>query len=144
MRNKNNTHRVHMFSTKRRPCHFNSLRMTKYISHIIHSCCATHMCMEHIHTPGPVMSRGNTNTVPRPYVNLVATPPKGRPTGRPPMKEAASYEGCTCWGSSFLWVVLMGPWGLRGPALNIWFQRSWSSSALGEATLRYPDHMLIW
>ena len=67
-----------MFSTKRRPCHFNSLRMTKYISHIIHSCCATHMCMEHIHTPGPVMSRGNTNTVPRPYVNLVTTPPKER------------------------------------------------------------------
>ena len=45
---------------------------------------------------------------------------------------------------SFSWVVLTSPWGLRGPALCIWFQRSWSSSALGEAThthTRYPDHM---
>ena len=35
---------------------------------------------------------------------------------------------------SFSWVVLTSPWGLRGPALCIWFLRSWSSSALGEAT----------
>ena len=128
MGNKNNRHRVHMFSTKRRPCHFNNLRMTKYMSHIIHSCCATHMCLEHIHTPGPAMSWGNTNTVPRPYVNLVATPPKGSPTGRPPMKEAASYEGGTCGVLLFCgwyswahggFVVLLLTYGFRdpGPAL---------------------------
>ena len=86
---------------------------------------------------------GGHTSVPRPCAHQVATPPEGRSDCLHSVVSDSCFRFLL-----FLWVVLTGPWGLRGPALCIWFQRSWSSSALGEAThthththTRYPDHM---